>query len=475
MNTANWLRVNTKSVRFRLTALYSSTLIFSLAVLFISFYWVTQRELYNHTDVTLQSHATRIITILRTESFQIDTQMSSQLLTEVFSETPGMLVFIVNNDGDILSVSQHVPNASRIIASLLEKNSGSEKTVFENQNIGSMDMRFILTPVGNIGAIRDYVVVGHPIDVIKNSLRALYGSLTVVFLSFVIPTIVGGFMLAGSALTPVAQLSRQMEEISSENLKRRVSISQTGDEIETLSHTFNTLLDRLEESFMNERQFIGDIAHELKTPLATLKGGIEVALSKKRSVPEYERILDDLLIDANRLSTTLTHILDLAWSKSDSYETTKDATNLSNLVKEIAEVAQKLAYRKQISITSHIENNLIIRGKKEKIFRAILNVVDNAVKYSGVKRTIGIKLYKKNNHAMVQIKDTGRGIAKEDLPHVFDRFYRGSKIGKTMGSGLGLSIARAIITSCGGHIDIESFPGKGTVVAIVFPLKRIVS
>lgn len=457
--------MNTKSVRFRLTALYSSTLIFSLAILFVSFYWVTTRELYNHIDTTLQSHATRIKTLLSQEQFVLDQQMSSQLVTEVFNETPGMLVFIINRQGDILSVSQNTSNNAQIVSSLMHKMNSSRGIVFMNQKVGSIAMRFILMPVAT-----DFVIVGHPIDVIEDSLRALYGSLTVVFLSFVIPTIFGGFMLAGSALRPVAQMSREMEDISSENLKRRVNVPPTNDEIETLSRTFNTLLDRLEESFTNERQFIGDIAHELKTPLSTLKSGIEIALSKKRSTLAYTRILDDLLIDANRLSSTLTHILDLAWSRSDSYETTKDTTNISEITREISEIAQKLAFGKQIRIQTHIENGLFIRGMKEKLFRAILNVIDNAVKYSGSESTVRITLTKKSTQAIVHIKDTGRGITKEDLPHVFDRFYRGTKIDKTTGSGLGLSIARAIIMSYGGTIELESVTGKGTSVTIIFPL-----
>lgn len=468
--------MNTKSIRFTLTAIYSSTLIFSLAILFTSFFWVTQRELYNHTDITLQSHATRIKTILSQEQIRLDQQMSTQLLTDVFNETPGMLVFIVNQNGDILSVSQKIPNSQRIISALLEQKNASNSTVFANQPVGSVRMRFILTPIGGeVSALRDFVVVGHPIDVIESSLRSLYGSLTIVFLSFVIPTIFGGYILAGGALRPVAEISREMEEISSENLKRRVKIPHTNDEIETLSHTFNNLLDRLEASFTRERLFIGDIAHELKTPLATLRSAVEVAVSKERSQREYKNVLRELLIDANRLSETLTHILDLAWSRSDSYETMKDTTNVSDLVREAVEIAQKLAYSKDISIRSKVEKNLVIRGKKDKVFRAILNVIDNAIKYTEKMGVIQITLCHKNEVVVVMISDSGSGISKDDLPHIFDRFYRGVKSDITIGFGLGLSIAKAVITSCGGHMDIESTIGKGTTVEITFPLESIVS
>ena len=461
--------MNTKSIRFRLTALYSSTLIFSLAILFVSFFWVTQRELYGHTDITLKSHAVRIIAILTQDQYQIDARMSSQLLTDVFNETPGMLVIITNNQGDVLSISQRLTDAATVVPALFDKIRNAHEPVYVNQSVGSMDMRFILDPITAKIAAGDFVMVGHPIDVIQSSLRSLYGSLTLVFLSFVIPTIVGGYILAGSALRPVAEISREMEDISSENLKRRVRNPGTNDEMEVLTRTFNGMLNRLEESFTRERQFIGDIAHELKTPLATLKSGIEVAMSKKRSNGEYQSLLKELLTDANRLSGTLTNILDLAWSKADSYENLKEKVNISDVIRELTEIAQKLAYGKGVSVKSHIENGLVVRGKKDKLFRAILNIVDNAVKYNDGKGNVNIRLVKNDGQVLVRISDTGHGISGEDLPHVFDRFYRGSKTDKASGSGLGLSISQAVIASCGGSIHIESTEGKGTTVTIAFP------
>ncbi len=461
--------MNTKSVRFRLTALYSSTLIFSLVILFASFYWVTKRELYNHTDVALRSHGNRLINILTQEKLLIDTQMSSQLLTEAFNETPGMLAFVTDNQGSVLTISQRTNNVDDVAAALFAKAKSFKDPLFVNQSVGSVGMRFILIPIIVNESLLDVIIIGHPIDVIDNSLVSLYGSLIVVFLSFVIPTVFGGYVLAGSALLPVGEISKEMAEISSENLKRRVKAPHTEDEIEELAHTFNGLLDRIEHAFTRERQFIGDIAHELKTPLATLKSGIDVAILKNRSQSEYKKVLDELLIDANRLSATLTHILDLAWGKVDTYETIKDSVNISEVTREVVEIAQKLSYGKDIVIASHIEDGLMIRGKKDKIFRAIVNIVDNSIKFSKEKDTITISLRKKSKQVVLGVKDTGRGIAKEDFPHVFDRFYRGSKTDKTIGSGLGLSIAKAVITSCGGTIYIKSTTGKGTFVTIVFP------
>ncbi|KKS89066.1 MAG: Integral membrane sensor signal transduction histidine kinase [Microgenomates group bacterium GW2011_GWC1_43_11] len=463
--------MNTKSLRFRLTAIYSSTLIFSLVILFASFYWVTKRELYNHTDTALRSHGNRIINILTQEQFLINKQMSSQLLTEVFNETPGMLAFVTDNQGNVLTVSQQVGNIDDVIEKLFTQVKTSKDSVFVNQSVGSLSMRFVLIPMISNGSLRDVIIIGHPIDVIDKSLGSLYGSLTLVFFSFVIPTVLGGYILAGSAMHPVEEISKEMAKISSENLKRRVNIPQTHDEIANLARTCNGLLDRLEEAFTRERQFIGDIAHELKTPLATLKGAIEVAKTKKRTIGEYQRVLEELLVDADRLSQTLTNVLDLAWSKSDTYENLKDTTNVTEVMHELTEVAQKLVYVKHISVNAHIEKHLVIRGKKDKLFRAMLNIIDNAVKYTKTNGTITLSLRSHTDQAIVAIKDTGIGIARADLTHIFDRYYRGSKTDTTAGSGLGLSIAHAVITSSGGTIGVKSSIGRGTTFTVVFPLE----
>lgn len=460
----------TKSVRFRLTALYSSTLIFSLIILFASFFWITRRELYDHTDIALRSHGSRIITILSTEDNTVNTQISSQLLTEVFNETPGMLAFVTDSKGTVLTVSQGTNSMQEKIRGLFNKIKNNKDPVYINESIGTERMRFVLIPITNDGQLRNVIMVGHPIDVIEKSLGSLTGNLIIIFLAFVLPTIFGGYVLAGSALRPVEEISRDMETISSENLKRRVMVPETDDEIAHLARTFNTLLDRLEGAFSRERQFIGDIAHELKTPLATLSSAIEVAQAKKRTVKEMNGVLDELLIDANRLSRTLSNILDLAWTTTEPNQSARDTTNISGMLMELGEIAQKLSYTKKIQVKFTIADHIMIAGKKDKLFRALLNIIDNAVKYTKENGLLFISLKSAKNKARITIKDTGKGITPDDIPHIFDRFYRGAKTDKTHGSGLGLAIAHAVITSYGGTIDVQSTVGKGTTFNILLPL-----
>lgn len=460
--------MNFRSVRFRLIFLYSSVLVFSLVVLLVVFYWVTKRELYNHTDSALLTHGNRIINILTQEKLLADRQMSSQLLAEVFAETPGMLVFVADNQGRLLMASQNFVSNDQIVSQLFPFVKNSRDPVYINKRVGSLETRFILLPIARNGSLQDVVMVGHPIEIIDQSLISIYGSLALIFVLFVIPTVTGGYLLAGQALKPISQISQQMSRINSENLQDRVRSPKTHDEIESLAQTFNGLLDRLAAAFTRERQFIGDVAHELKTPLAALSGTLELAKDKKHT-PTYRQILDELRVDADRLNQTLANILDLAWSRSDDYAKSQDRTNLSLIMGELEEIAQKLVFGKNISVKSNIEADVFVLGKKDKLFRALLNLIENAVKYSKPRGVISCSLRADPRQAIVTIRDQGVGIAKSELPRIFDRYYRGTKTAQTLGSGLGLSISSAVIAACGGKISVKSTVGKGSEFVVIFP------
>lgn len=260
-----------------------------------------------------------------------------------------------------------------------------------------------------------------------------------------------------------------MKLISDKNLDQRVDGIKSQDEIGELAETFNNLLDRLNAAFKREQQFIADVAHELKTPLATLLSSYEVSLNKIRSLEEYQRVIKGAIIEIQDLSTTVKNVLDLAWSKAPSEYKKPIKFNLSNLVEDLVEITQKMALKKQIKITASIEKNIYIQGFQDRLGRAILNIADNAIKYTKEKGNIEIIL-KKDYQAIIIFKDTGKGIAKKDLPFIFDRFYRGSTSDKVFGAGLGLAITKAIITLHSGTIAVKSNLNKGSTFIISLPL-----
>lgn len=461
--------MTTKSIRFRLTLLYSTVLIVSIGVVFGSFFLMTRKILFDQTDISLTSHGNKVAAELSKKKEDMHKIIAQKDFINEFGEVPGMLVFIIDKGGMVISSSQPVTFSPGTFLDLYENAKQAGKPDIRNKIIGNTSMRFFASPIQAGNAFSGVVLVAHPIDIIQKSLNSLLSTLATLFFLLVIPTIFIGYLATTRALKPIKAISDKLRIISSENLAERVENPHTGDEIEELSHTFNNLLDRLSNAFQRERQFIGDIAHELKTPLSVLKSNIEVTISKERNREEYKKVLVESIGDIDNFSSTLKKVLDLAWSETGSSKSTKEILDLSKLVRESKDIAIKMAQRKEIAVEEDITESTFIQGNKEKLVQAILNIIDNAIKYTPKGGKISINLTKKQNQATIKIQDNGQGISQKDLPHIFDRFYRSRKVGQTEGSGLGLAIAQGIVLAHKGSISVKSNIDKGTKVTIFLP------
>lgn len=460
--------MNTKSIRFRLTVLYSSALIISLAIIFFSFYLLTQKELFRQTDALLNSHALKLVSIVTNSSNEFQELMIRKPLVDEVSQYPGMIIFITDKDGNIIKSSQDLNNQVSI-SNLHQIAKETRVSAISNQKIASSNFRFIIYPIRNKEELIGTVIVGHPIDVITKSLTNMNLNLIIIFLLLVMPTILGSNLLAKKALQPIEDMSKLMTQMSSENLKTRLPNPKTRDEIEKLTQTINNLLDRIEASFTRERQFIGDVAHELKTPLSVLRSSIEVSLLKNRTSQEYRQSFKSNLGEIDRISQTLKNILDLAWSKSQTNIQSNEKVNLSQTVAEIEEIADKLAAVKNIAVKKIVTPNIFVKGRKDKIARALLNIIDNAIKYTNSGGKITISLHKTQTSAVVSINDTGIGLLQKEKSMIFNRFYRGKLTKDSTGSGLGLAISQSLITALGGRIKVTSKVGKGSTFTIFLP------
>lgn len=292
-----------------------------------------------------------------------------------------------------------------------------------------------------------------------------------IYLALFIVFSVIGILLIYRTTKSISYLSSRIRHISRKNLDERILNINSEDEIGELASSFNSLLDNLNDAFKREQQFIADVAHELKTPLATQRSSLEVMLSKDRSKEVYKKALHDALDENNHIASTLKNVLDLAWSETYEEKKNSGIFDLSELMGELCDIAEKLAQSKKIDVDALIQKDILVEGFKDKLARALLNIIDNAVKYT-IRGKISIKLRKTHNRAFLTISDTGQGIEAEELPKIFTRFYRGSKTDKISGSGLGLAITKSVIALHNGHIDVESKLNKGTTFTIILPLAR---
>ena len=467
--------MNIKSIKFRLTFWYVSAFVIFSALLAIGFFILTKYGLYINTDSALISHPEKVLEVLTRQECCMYQEIARQSFLQEFSGIPGMLVVVLNNDGNTISSSLKTDLPGNITDEMFQKVINTKEPFFIDKTVGELPLRFRATPVIKDGSLLGVVLMAHPIEIVQKSLQSLLVTLGIIYVVLLIPTIIGGFLLAKGAISPLREITDKLKRVSSENLAERVKKPNTGDEIEELAETFNTMLSRISEAFERERMLIGDLAHELKTPLSTLRSGVEITLSKKRKTSEYKAALTDSLVDVNNISSTLKNILDLAWTRSDNARGKAEKINLSKMSKELKEILEKLTLTKNLKIITNIENDIEILGQEDKLMRAFLNVIDNAVKFTPANGTITLSLKKEDASAIFSVKDTGIGISKKDLPSIFNRFYRGSGTEKTLGSGLGLSIAQALVNAHQGKIVVKSKPGNGTSVTIELPLAKISS
>jgi len=264
---------------------------------------------------------------------------------------------------------------------------------------------------------------------------------------------------------------RAIHDITAENMKMKLSIPNTKDEIQKLAETFNDMLGRLDYTFTSQKHLFENLSHELKTPLTILKGEFEVVLKKMRSSEDYETILKSSLEEVDKMTRLVENLLMLASFESKKMMPERKALDLGALLKNVADNIKRLAERKRIDVIFAGSGGVEILGDEKELKQLFLNLIDNAVKYTPEGGRIDIKLRKDDKSASVIVKDTGVGISESDIAHIFDRFYRvrGAK-DVSYGFGLGLSIARAIVDAHKGSIKVESSLGNGTAFIVTLPL-----
>jgi heavy metal sensor kinase len=286
----------------------------------------------------------------------------------------------------------------------------------------------------------------------------------------------GGFFLAGRALRPVERVTQTAQAISADDLGRRIAYRGPDDEIGRLAQTFDAMLDRLQGAFDRERRFTGDAAHELRTPLTALKGRIEVTLSRPRTPEAYRQTLDELGGQVDRLIRLSNDLLFMTSLEQGQMRPQWERVDLAGFLEAAADQARPLAEAKSIALTERAPAGVFVHGDFDLMLRLLLNLLDNALKYTPPGGRVRIEGRRLNEKVQVAVKDSGPGIAPDHLPHLFDRFYRvqgdrsrSSPENAQSGAGLGLAISCEIARALGGSLAVESAEGQGTTFLVELP------
>jgi len=273
----------------------------------------------------------------------------------------------------------------------------------------------------------------------------------------------GGAGVARIALRRVDEMTRTARRITAEDLSRRVPVRGAGDELDRLAETLNGMLVRLESTVVQLRRFTADAAHELRTPLTVLKGGIEVALRAERSGEEYRAVLASSLEEVERVSRLAEDLLLLS-RLTAGVEEERARVDLEPIVLEVFDVGSRLAQQTGVALRLAGAESATVIGQPRSLSRALMNLVENAIKYTPAGGKVELSLRTAEGHALLAVQDSGIGIAPADAERIFEPFVRldAARARETGGSGLGLAIARSIVEAHGGTLAVESEPGAGS-------------
>jgi len=318
------------------------------------------------------------------------------------------------------------------------------------------------------------IIVGVPVESVEQTLEQLVRVMAWMGPLVVLLAFVGGLFLAKKSLSKVNQVTEIARKISADRLSARLPSHDVDDEIGRLIETFNGMIVRLDSSFEQMKQFSTDASHELRTPLTVMRTQLETALSSRMSPSETKKIVARCLDEAIRMGSILENLSLLGRGDAGQASIRRERVRLDDLLKDTYEETIILASQKAIEVKIENTANVMIWGDKQRLRQMILNLVDNAIKYSGEKTLITLSLSQTDGEASMVVRDQGIGIPRSETARIFDRFYRVDRArSRTLGgSGLGLAIVKWIVDAHDGKISVKSNMNKGSEFTVSLPVAK---
>jgi len=321
------------------------------------------------------------------------------------------------------------------------------------------------------GSRKVVIVVGGYDEDGWTRLRKLQNMMAGSLATGILLTLVVGYVFSQQLVRPISQIIHEVNEISSQNLSHRIHAGSSQDELNQLANTFNELLNRLQESFLIQRRFISNASHELSTPLTSILSQLEVTLHKDRSVEEYMQVMQSIHEDVRQMQQLTKSLLEIAKTGTQGSIELMEVRIDEVLLKVTADV-QKISEDYNVDLNfgdfPEDEKAFMVFGSNDLLYSAIKNVVENGCKYSPDHVSI-VNLTFPENKVVIEVKNKGDVIAEEEIENIFQPFYRSGNIGQAKGFGLGLALAKRIISLHKGRIDVQSDIIAGTVFAITLP------
>jgi heavy metal sensor kinase len=342
------------------------------------------------------------------------------------------------------------------------------RSVAQGQKGSLLIRSLVIEPLGEPTLIE----FGAPVATITIAVNRMILALLIGAPLVIIVAAFGAQKLIDRSLSPVVSMASSAEEISLHNLSERLPSPRTADELETLTLALNRMIGRIQEALDQNRRFVADASHELRTPLAILRGELENVVTHNHLAPATRETLGSNLEEVDRLGKIVEGLFALSRLDAGEAQSESIILNLAKLAVTTTEQMCLLAEDKAITLVSTSETPVFVRGDSSRLKQVIVNLVDNAVKYTPNGGRVEVKVYAADDKALLEVNDNGIGIPKTDLPHVFERFYRVDKARSREfgGAGLGLSIVQSICAAHGGNVDAISDGKQGSSFIVRLPL-----
>ena len=454
------------TLAFRLTLWYAGIFAVSACVAFLLFYTLITSFILERTDQELLDQANRFSLLLATQG--VDSVRDSAIIESEAAGVKKVFFRLLYADGQAFSSSnmsywQHIGIDETAIKALFREHA----PVFQKIDIpGRAEQVRILYSALNPGII---LQVGLAMESYSRFLEA-FRKIFIATMTFLVLLAAGvGWFMARRAVSGVEDITRTAQKISEGTLEERVPVKGRGDEIDQLAHTFNQMLDRIQALLKEIKEMSDNIAHDLRSPIARIRGVAEVTLTSGKALSEYESMAASTIEECDRLLDMINTMLIISKTESGVNSFSGKDVDLSSLVRQANELFEPAAEDKSVAFHCEVQDGLHITGDTPMIQRMLSNLLDNAIKYTPSGGTVSIVASESQGQVVVAVQDTGIGIAKQDLPRIFERFFRCDQSRSQAGIGLGLSLARAIARAHGGDITVASMPNQGSTFTVRLP------
>lgn len=468
--------MNTRSIRFRITAWYAGLLSGALIIFGVSVYLGLERYLDWTLQRTLVSECQTIGTELLSQLSIKDNSWLATEINEAYAPEVNSRFIRVVRVGVGVAYMSGVPKDGTFDPSRIPLPGGNEKDAVRKVRFEA-GSRLLINAMTLTTADGSHFLVesGVPYNQIQVVLHGLLLTFAI-YMPFVVSlAVAGGYWLMRRSLSPVDEITKRAEGITSTNLSERLPVIRTGDELERLSMSLNRMIERLDEAFQHINRFSADASHELRTPLTILQLELEGIVQDHRRDATLQDQIGSALEETSRMSRIVESLL--AISRLDAGEVKIDKTrlDLGELAATTADEMRLLAEEKSIRLQTHAAGTVYVEGDRTRLQQVIVNLIDNAVKYTQVGGTVGVSVNSEGTSAVLEVSDDGPGIPSHALPHVFERFYRADKARSRAngGTGLGLSIVKAICAAHNAEVKVSSQEGQGTCFRIELPLLTV--